>query len=132
MKTIIILLASILISSCGLVREESDTPNNNLNQLEKDVNACEVGKYLYKSCTPYSGYQDVENLDNYNWDKSYTDNWKNGGISYSSEWVDECPDGEERIFFFLFIAKGYVRHQDIEECMVKKGYSYKSQKWIKK
>lgn len=132
MKYIVILLSTILISSCGTVQTTGDILNNkSLSKLEKDIAICELGKPLYSKCAPYSGYVDYENSDNYNWDESYKDNWKNGNIYYSSEWVDECPSGEYKISLNLFGAETYIRPQDIKECMNEKGYSYKAQKWIK-
>lgn len=131
MKYTILLVSTILISSCGTIQTKGIPNNANMTQLEKDIASCEEGKPLYSSCTPYSGFRDEYNYDNYNFNSSWKDNWKSGGVSFSSEWVDKCPEGESKIFLNLFGAKTYVRHQDIKQCMNEKGYSYKAPKWIK-
>jgi hypothetical protein len=133
MKYIVILFSTILITSCGVVKTTQSALNNkNLSQVEKDIATCELGQDLYKKCTPYSGFRSYETYDNWDYGKSYKDNYKDGYFPmYSEEWIDECQSGETKVWLNLFGAKTYVRNQDIKECMNNKGYTYKNTVWLK-
>jgi hypothetical protein len=121
-----VLLLVSLVSSCGVQKvrtQKSAWDNRNLSQLEKDIEACEVGKPLYMECTyTPSGY-----TFDYDWGKEkYND--------YADYKSGSCYSGERKVGLSLnlFGAKTYVRRVDITECMNQKGYVYHhATKWVK-
>lgn len=120
----LLLIISTFPCNAEDIVKENLTNSSNFSQLEKDVDACEVGKTYYEKC-------DFSNYDNTYYSNPYYDNdWID---TFEEKWDGGCFYGEKKASLGWFNKEhdGYIRSQDIEDCMSEKGYIKNYGKWIK-
>jgi hypothetical protein len=154
-KGVTALLLIVLTISCnaeGVVKKEL-SKSQSLSQLEKDIDACEIGKTYYEKCERDDSYKKNEYSffgdysDGYDKDKYYQDKYINEKYfpdfspgRYDEIWAnnptdsnnrDKCSFGERKVSISNREHNGYIRDEDIQGCMSDKGYIKDSGKWIK-
>ena len=136
LKAYAVLLLIIWIAPCNAGRAIKENPSNNqsLSKIERDIDICEIGEIYYEKCELSffsSDSFDTEYYpnDDYKNDWKYAEIWANNPIP-----VTECTNGEMEVSIGWLNKehKGYIRSEDIKDCMNDKGYVRDSGEWVKR